>query len=427
MDNTALLAARAAEEEFQRGGYRDAAWLALYSLEQGGNGWGWSILARVELEVTGHDLAMLGLLHALDLGLPDSVAAEVGRLQRMHFWGDGLLGHVSGEPVLQMSEFEVPGNFVPNQLEPWLEQRLVEWGGMEGAMEALRRKVAATSGAWEPPAADDPLRSNDWSPMPAFQRWRDVEAPRALEEAAQLNEAQESRGRPRSRSGQLSVLSDLWMERVILAALARADHASAIERARLWVARRPKKMQPKVVLAEILHLAGDATERERAVEEILAFPSEQIDELEHAREALGQIALWPAQVRLLDRMLRLMPNHPVLLTHRGVAYFQLDQLAEARRDLEAALAQDGNFAPALANLGLLEMRNSNLVAARQHLERAVTLAPERPEGRVFLAACKHNQGDRAGALADLEQLLLLAPDHQPALNLKAEILKLNPY
>lgn len=409
----ALTAARSALAELELGQTKSAAWYGLWALERNPTcGLAWAVLSRIVLEVTQDPLATLATRRALRLGLPDPERAEVERFHRIDLWTRGLLAHDSGQPLLPVHAFEHPEHFrETNRLATWLANETAAWADDDGAARALTRLAASLADAWVvPEEVENPLRDPaPWKPTAAFLRWSQVDpAPKARPTAPASEE-------------KVVVLSDHWMEQSIMTLGAQSSFDLALERAEEWAQLRPDKVRPKAALVRVLHARQALTERDRAIEALLALGMRDLNELEEARLALGELELWEPQVRLLDQMDRLAPGHPVILANRGVALLQLGRTEEGERDLEAALAADPDHGPALANLGLQRMKNDEYVAARRLLERAVTVAPDQAQVRVYLAACKNNQDDRGGAILELEKALELEPSHGQARQLLDEL------
>lgn len=95
-----------------------------------------------------------------------------------------------------------------------------------------------------------------------------------------------------------------------------------------------------------------------------------------------------------------------------------DAAAHCRAALEAAPAHAGGHGLA----GVVAHHRGDLAAARGHLERAVSLDPDRPEYRQNLALVLLDFGEPAAALTHLDAALASEPDNQPALELRAEAL-----
>lgn len=439
----ALRLAQRARAALAAGRTKDAAWLALYALEHDERcGLAWSVIARILVEVARDPLGTLAAGHALELGVPEEERSGLERHHRIDLWTRGLIRAVSGASLMRASEFDDPSSFTAApERAAWFDERAGELGGLSRALRAARRMVAAFADAWLVPAEgptpgdaeDNPLRSDaPWPESAAYLAWRrSVALDDAEEEGASLRAGAAA---PAANSGanghhhgangssgaalgpDVMVLSDHWIEREILAYLLEGDTQQAGARARMWAQLRPDKLGPKTALLRVHAAEGHVEERDAIADELTALSEgvSDLNELEEVRVALGELELWEAQLHLLERMEQLAPGHPAILANRGVAMIELGDHEAGARELERALERDPEHGPALANLGLERMRADNYVAARSLLERAVQVAPDQPMAWLYLAACKNNQGDRGGAIADLEQVLRLDPENKQA-------------
>jgi tetratricopeptide (TPR) repeat protein len=402
---------------------RDAAHFALAALALDDRcALAWSVIARILSAVGPDPLATLTTRHALDLDPPLS-AEDRRALERHHridLWTRGLISHASGAAILPASAFDDSSQLRDTaDLGPWFDDQLSSWSSMNEAANAARKMVAALSDAQNVPAAEEenPLRVEEgWTDKPelAFLRAHlgeelEKPLPKVVADAAEPRE--------------VTVISDHWMEEEVIGFATRGDLSAALDRAELWRRLRPDRIAPLAAKVRLGDAAKDEGARERAVGELLAASAKTTDlnELEEARFALGELRLWRPQIEVLDRMERIAGPHPVILANRGVAFIELGEHERGVSDLERAIELDPNNAPALANLGLERMRNDQYLEARVLLERAVEEAPEQPEARLYLAACKNNQGDREGALEELDEVLRCDPGNEKAKQLKDEL------
>ncbi|MGE3840598.1 MAG: DUF1570 domain-containing protein [Vicinamibacterales bacterium] len=105
----------------------------------------------------------------------------------------------------------------------------------------------------------------------------------------------------------------------------------------------------------------------------------------------------------LAHMRRLEENGRLSARNRSVA-------EAARRELLSALEREPRAIDALAQLGLLEsLDRDTLASGRSRLERAVELAPARPEYRLALGELQVRQGDYGAARANLSPLAGMLP------------------
>ncbi len=420
-DGSARRAARHARAQLELGQTKDAAWLALHSIElDEEEPLGWALLARVVLDATEDPLATVATRYALSLGVPDPERALVERMHRIDLWTRGLLDHKDRASLLPLSAFDDGAAFSESaRFAPWLDEQMAGFEDERGCARAVFRMVAAFADAYVVPETDDnPLHAEGWRPTDVYAAWVDGDPVSNLGDApAPANDDADDR---------VQLLSDYRIEQEILELGAQGSFQLARERAELWTKLRPTKVKPLAMQIRVLHAGQWEEARDAAVRALLGLECRDLNDLEDARVALGELGLWEAQLQILERMDRLAPGHPVILANRGVAKMQLGEVEAGASDLEAALDADPDCGPALANLGLHRMREDEYVAARALLERAVKVAPDQAQVRVYLAACKNNQGDRAGAVVELESALELDPHHAQAQQLMEELLARGP-
>lgn len=414
---TANMLARRAHEHLDRSEARDAAWHALYAIElDRRSGLAWAAIARTLGDISNEPLATLAARHALELGVPEDVKPRFERHHRIDLWTRGLLMHKERRSLLSSAEFDDAARFeATSRLNAWFDAEAAEWGGMEAASEAARKLVGALSEAYGVPDApgENPLRAESgWNEKTSFLIWKAEILSKGLQPISEI---------PPPPDTQPTVMSDYWMEQEIVQLASSGLFEEAIEHAQTWSRLRPSSMKPKAALLRVQHAAHREEEREETARSIIQTSTNDLNELEEARVALGELRMWREQIQILDRMDKLAPNHPVILANRGVALIELGDRGPGRRDLEKSLAIDPDNAPALANLGLEKMREDDYVGARPLLEHAVAVAPDQVMARVYLAACKNNQGDRGGAVAELEEAVRLDPDHDQAQQMLEEI------
>jgi tetratricopeptide (TPR) repeat protein len=122
-------------------------------------------------------------------------------------------------------------------------------------------------------------------------------------------------------------------------------------------------------------------------------------------------------------VLDLEPGHLGALIHRAGLLFERGDLVGARADIDAALMQSPHHAKALSMLGLIEMGARRWEEARRAFD--ASLASDASESTAWInrATLLFRQGDRAGALHDLDRALQLGPNATASHN-RARILKM---
>ena len=100
----------------------------------------------------------------------------------------------------------------------------------------------------------------------------------------------------------------------------------------------------------------------------------------------------------------------------GPVYMKQQRFDDAARAYANSLRINGESPERLAGFAeALVLANNGIVVAdaRKAYQRLLTLAPDQPESRFWLALAKEQDGDLAGGIADLEVMLKSAPDDAP--------------
>jgi tetratricopeptide (TPR) repeat protein len=113
--------------------------------------------------------------------------------------------------------------------------------------------------------------------------------------------------------------------------------------------------------------------------------------------ALLELKSYPAALEQLDYLRRVQPDNTYLLV--GVAECQdgLGEQAEAMRLADRVLAEQPDYAPALALRGRLALEAGDPVAAERWLRDAVARNPNDAQARYNLVLCLHRNGAEAEA------------------------------
>ncbi len=145
------------------------------------------------------------------------------------------------------------------------------------------------------------------------------------------------------------------------------------------------------------------------------------------RGELADPAAWREQLAdfLHDESLYLRPLDTgdvlaILQHNRGFVRLSEGRLDAAQRDFEAALAALPLLPELHRSLGVLKGERKQWEAAITHFERALELHPGDVDALLNSALCRHQLGERAAALRDLELVLLLDPSRDRARELIAE-------
>src|SRR5205807_959895 len=159
--------------------------------------------------------------------------------------------------------------------------------------------VGALADAYVAPEqeAENPLRVTEgWKERPEFTALRGrLDQELAAELPVQADED------PSNLTQELTVLSDHWMEQDILEVAREGDLDGALQRSQLWSQLRPGRFGPAATRVRILHMRQEIDARDEAVAKMLAMETDDLNELEEARVALGELELWRPQIEVLDR------------------------------------------------------------------------------------------------------------------------------
>ncbi|WP_298209261.1 FecR domain-containing protein [Acidovorax sp.] len=111
----------------------------------------------------------------------------------------------------------------------------------------------------------------------------------------------------------------------------------------------------------------------------------------------------------LAQAVALAPDHPAYRGEQATAAIEALQLADARVELDAALAQAGDDYVSLAGAGLLALKQGDAETARTQLLKALVIEPRYARAQVWLAVAEYTLGERAAALDSLDRARLADP------------------
>jgi tetratricopeptide (TPR) repeat protein len=112
--------------------------------------------------------------------------------------------------------------------------------------------------------------------------------------------------------------------------------------------------------------------------------------------------------------LSLSSDDPDLLIDRSVAAGSLERWQDAVDDLTHALEEDPHRSDAMVLRGSAWRHLGQLDLAEDDIARALTMDPENPEGLLERGIIRQRRNDAAGARADWEHAIALAPDSATA-------------
>lgn len=131
---------------------------------------------------------------------------------------------------------------------------------------------------------------------------------------------------------------------------------------------------------------------------------------------------WEKAIASFDKALKnyLYATPEYALYNSGLAYYNLQNYDMALERFRQALRQEriSSWQPQIEkNIGLIYLKKSNLVQAREHLEKAVQLNPSLYDAHFFLGETYLRIRDKANAKKSFLQVITLAP--QSPFGLKA--------
>ncbi|BDG70219.1 tetratricopeptide repeat protein [Roseomonas fluvialis] len=116
----------------------------------------------------------------------------------------------------------------------------------------------------------------------------------------------------------------------------------------------------------------------------------------------------------LTLALALTPAAPVILAERAMASLALDRPAEALEDLERAVVGDPSAVEPWVLRASALRRLDRIALAADSVAQALRLEPDNVEAVLERGIIRQIQGDAAGARADWERVIELAPDSAAA-------------
>ncbi len=118
--------------------------------------------------------------------------------------------------------------------------------------------------------------------------------------------------------------------------------------------------------------------------------------------------------RILDQGLAYHPTHADMLCQRAKVHASLEQFDAAASRYQDALTQQPDHFSALANFGILKLKQHDAQHAVELLRRAADLEPYDGPALYFLGAALRETGQPDEAMACYEQALASMPEYGPA-------------
>lgn len=103
--------------------------------------------------------------------------------------------------------------------------------------------------------------------------------------------------------------------------------------------------------------------------------------------------------------INLMPELPDAYAKRGLTYFEMDDFANAKADLETAFLKDSSFnhTESRMQLGVIYLKSKEFARSQETFEKILQLDANQPQANYFQAICFFNQGKSEAAMASFEK------------------------
>ena len=132
-------------------------------------------------------------------------------------------------------------------------------------------------------------------------------------------------------------------------------------------------------------------------------PKNAVDQYNHALPLMkGQNP--QEAIKYMQKAIAAYPKFVAAYMAIGQAYFDLDDVAHARSEFEAAAKLDDKFAPALLNLGRLAMSQNDFASAQSALGKAASLRPQDAKILTSLVYAQNGNHDYHGAIETAQRV-----------------------
>jgi tetratricopeptide (TPR) repeat protein len=142
----------------------------------------------------------------------------------------------------------------------------------------------------------------------------------------------------------------------------------------------------------------------------VAMASMTVTELESAGDTARAQKDYAMAMRYFGAALRKDKNNSLLYNKLGLTELQNNNLRAARSDFEKAAKRDPKSAVPVNNIGSVEYMNKNYSSATKYFKKAIALDETRAVFHVNLGACWFNLDKLDHALAEYTRALELDPD-----------------
>jgi tetratricopeptide (TPR) repeat protein len=191
-----------------------------------------------------------------------------------------------------------------------------------------------------------------------------------------------------------------------LEAVMTAPGTSAEEKERLRREYRQKALEDLSRAVELSEKLSESIKRKRRIELDVARAMELLaaDEFDKCIKFCDEV---------LTRYAESMPGSEELIRIKGLCYFALRRLDEAKSTFDEAIERRPNYAEAYYNRGNARYEKGDLDGAIADYNRAIRLNPKDAGACANRGAAHRTKGDLEAAIADFKKALQVAPARWP--------------
>jgi putative PEP-CTERM system TPR-repeat lipoprotein len=202
----------------------------------------------------------------------------------------------------------------------------------------------------------------------------------------------------------------------------RQRNATAAEKLlRKSLAARPDRPELLLVLAQALEEQGRWEEARDPLLRVVELVPDAAEYRVAAAETLQRLGDYDAALEQLDTVLALDPLHRAAPLMKVKILLEQQEPKEALALAETLVSARRDDPYALNALGLAQIANGSIVAARASFTAALDADPEFPDAALNLAKLALRDGDTQAARRLLEQVVAAAPSHVEAILALAEL------
>lgn len=191
----------------------------------------------------------------------------------------------------------------------------------------------------------------------------------------------------------------------------RGDLAKALEEFATVSSQHPGDLGIRKIYIQLLLLNQKPDEANRLNEEILKKNPQDGEALMVKGEILNSQKKWDESIPVLRQVTKDAPDNATAHYQLGLALAEKGDPQQAEQEWNEATRLRPGYAEAWRNLGGLAMHRRDWKGLEIIGDKLETLAPRSPEGYLFHATARFNQGDSAAAEGDVNHLIQIAPQN----------------